>query len=413
MTTEVGGAPIDAALRSALRPGQNIVIGQGAGAPLAVVGALAKHRDLLQGSRILIGLLPTGLPDLTGAHIRTFFPAGALGSDEALNARGVSYDRLTLFELADGLHTGDIPVDVVLAQGTPQRDGIHSLGVSVDYVAPAAHRAHTVILETGPTVPWTGPRSTVRVDRVLAVAASAGPLAEVRPPSSRDHAMAAHVSRWVPDGATLQLGMGPWATAVAERLTSRRQLRIHTGLLGDWVRALDTAGALNRGVPVVATGAAGSQDFYRYLDSASHIELVGAHETHDPRKLASLPALHTINSVLEVDLQGRANTEIGHGGRRGGIGGLPDFAAAASNADDGLSIVVMSAQAKGVSRIVSCLRPPAVSLERGTVDILVTEHGSADLREVPDDVRAERIIAVSAPEHRAALRDSLHSPEWS
>lgn len=406
MTAELSDG-VDTVLREVLEPGQDIVIGQGAGAPRTLIRALARHKDLLRGSRILLGMLTEDFPDLPGADIRTFFPAGVLGNETELARRKIRYERMSLFELAHGLDTGEIPVDVVLAQGTPPKDGRHSCGVSVDYVVAGASRADAVILETDPQVPCTGVRSMISSERVHTVVGTIGSPYEMRRPSARDRVLAENLQRWIPDGATIQLGMGPWTMAVGERLSTRRNLRVHTGLLGEWIQILDEAGALNRSVDVVATGAAGSADFYRYLDSGSHIALAGAHETHHPKELSELPRLHAVNSVLEIDLLGQANTEIGYDGRRGGIGGLPDFAGAASNASDGLSIIVMSATARDNSRIVPRLRPPAVSLGIGAVDVLVTEYGSADLRDVPDDVRAERIIAVAAPEHRTSLHNSL------
>lgn len=398
---------IDDVLGSVLQPGQDIVIGQGAGTPLLLLSALGRHRDRLRDSRILIGMLSVDMPDLPGTRIRTFFPAGPLGTADELARREIMYDRMTLYELARGLYDGDIAVDVVLAQGTPANNGWHSLGASVDYLAAAAHRASTVVLETGPAVPWTGTRSTVSADRVLTILGSDGPACDERTSSRRHHEMASHIHALVPDGATVQLGMGPWVAAVVESLTQRRRLRIHTGLLGGWVQVLDEAGALGTDAKVVATGASGTAAFYRYLDHATHIELAGAHETHDPGRLAELPKLHAVNSALEVDLFGQANTEIGFGGRRGGIGGLPDFANAASKADDGLSIIAMSATAGAVSRIVPRLQPEAVSLSSGTVDVLVTEYGAADLRGLSEEVRAQRIIQVSAPDHRQWLRDGF------
>ena len=398
---------VDAALARVLEPGQHIVIGQAYGTPGLLQAALTRHLDRLAGSRIRVGLLTADFPELPGVEITTFFPSGPFGTADGMAGRGVRYDRRTLHELARGLADGDIPADVVLAQGAPVAAGEHSLGVTLDFVAAAAQRAKAVVLETSPRTPHTGRRSTVASYRVLAVPGSSGPLILDRRPSERDRVLAGHLCPLIPDGATLQLGMGPWAAAVAEGLATRRRLRVHSGLVGGWVRDLEAAGALARGVPVVATGAAGDDGFYAWLDATDRVLLAGAHETHDPAFLASSPALWAVNSVLEVDLLGRGNAETGRGGRRGGIGGLPDFARAAAAAEDGCSVIVMAATAGGHSRIVPRLEEAAVSLPAGTIEVLVTEHGVADLRGCAEDARAERIIAVADPGHRAELRTAL------
>jgi acyl-CoA hydrolase len=157
-------------------------------------------------------------------------------------------------------------------------------------------------------------------------------------------------------------------------------------LVGDWVFALELD------APPVATAAMGSRALYDRLPA-----LAPADETHAPETLARLEGFRAINAVLGVDLQGRATSEVA-GARRGGIGGLPDFARAAHRHPDGLSIIAVRAD-----RIVE--RVERVSLE--AIDVVVTEHGSADLRGRDPAERARALIAIAAPERRPALEQEL------
>jgi acyl-CoA hydrolase len=394
------------ALADVLEPGQQIVIGQGYGAPQRLIDALGTHPERLRGSTVFVGMLLGGFPSLPGAEIDTFYPSGPFGRAEALGRGGARYVRRSLYEVAQAYRDGSIGVDVVFAQATPARDGRHSLGVTVDYVGPAADRAGAVVLETGPSVPWTGPASSIVAEpgRVLEVACGAQARTVERIPTAADERLADHVAAWIPDGATVQVGMAGWVSPLADRLASRTGLRLHTGLLGDWVMRLMASGALDPSARIVATAAGGSEALYRWLDGHSRVQLAPADVTHDPATLRGLPRFHAVNSVLEVDLHGHLNAEFGFDNRRGGIAGLRDYASAAAEAVDGLSIIALSAASRHGSRIVVRLTPERCSLDAEAADVIVTEHGSADLRGRAPHERAAAILEITAPEHREQLR---------
>lgn len=401
-------AAIDRVLRDVLRPGQDIVIGQALGTPVHLVAALARHVDLLRGSRICLGWVLGDFPELPGVHIDAFFPSGPFSTQAELERRGGRYLRSTLYELASALESGARKADVVLAQATPPRNGRYSLGVTLDFIHPAACRADHVILEVSAQTPWTGPHSTIAAaPHVHAIPVDQGPMPVPTAQRAGQEALAANLLPWIPDGATLEFGIGQWFPPLVGRLAhARRGLRLHTGQIGQWVRQLIDAGALKPGTPIVGTGASGDADFYAFLHDNPHVQLWPATRTHDPARLASLPRFRAVNSVYEVDLLGQANSEVAPGGTIGGIAGLPDFARGAMVNPDGLSIVVLAATARGRSRIVPRLASPQPSLRRGEIDIVVTEYGSADLRGLTARARAAAIIEIAAEEHRPALLDA-------
>ncbi|WP_157220737.1 acetyl-CoA hydrolase/transferase C-terminal domain-containing protein [Flavisphingomonas formosensis] len=398
---------IDEALSRILRPGQTIVIGQALGTPMQLVAALPRHLDRLQGSRILLGWVLSDFPDLPGVAIDSFFPSGPFGSEAGLAQRNARYLRSTLHDLAKALASGSRPVDVAMAQATPPRDGAYSLGVTLDFVHPAAARARHVVLEINPNTPWTGPRSTIEAaEHVIAVAGD-GPALSGGVLRAGQEALAANLLPWIPDGATLEFGIGQWfPPLVAQLAAARRNLRLHTGQIGQWVRQLIDADALNPDMPIIGTGAAGDAEFYRFLDRHPGIELWPATMTHDPEHLRRLPLFRAVNSVFEVDLLGQANSELAPNGALGGIAGLPDFARGACANPEGLSVVVLASTARGQSRIVPKVGIPVPSLASGEIDVIVTEQGSADLRGLSPADRAAAIIAIADETHRPALTEA-------
>ena len=129
--------------------------------------------------------------------------------------------------------------------------------------------------------------------------------------------------------------------------------------------------------------------------------------THDACRLAALPRLHAVNSALSVDLFGQANLEIADGRAVSGLGGAGDFARGARLSPGGLSIVALPSTAgRAGSRIVPRLEDGIASLSRGDVDVVVTEHGAADLRGLCVHGRAEALAAVADPAFRPMLADA-------
>jgi acyl-CoA hydrolase len=391
-----------------LEPGQSIVIGQALGAPRQLIAALPRHLEKLRGSRILVGMVQADFPELPGAFVDSFFPTGPFASRQGMQQRSATYLRVTLHELVHSFQDGSRSVDVALAQSATQRDGAYSLGVSADFIHPAASQAKHVVLETHASTPWTGPGTVIPAsDRVHAIPVGTGPL-EVEPGEPKSgEIIAEHLLPWIPDGATLEFGIGQWFPPLIARLSAARKgLRLNTGQLGPWLKQLIEARALDEDVPAVGTGAAGTAEFYRFLDRNPLLRLEPALFTHDPLRLRQLPRFRAINSVFEVDLLGQANSEVTTSGALGGLGGLPDFARGAVSNPDGLSIVVLSAETKGRSRIVPRLASEAPSLAVGEIDVVVTEFGSAKLKGLSLRDRAEALIAVAAPDHRASLRQA-------
>jgi acetyl-CoA hydrolase len=224
--------------------------------------------------------------------------------------------------------------------------------------------------------------------------------------------IARHVAGLIADGDTIQIGIGKLPAALLAALGSHRDLGLHGGLVADQVADLHQAGVLtgarksqDRG-RMICTAAIGSERVYRWAGECPELEFAPVSYTHDPRVLAGLDSFVAINSVLAVDLSGQANAETLHGRQVSGTGGLLDFVRGAHLSAGGRSILALPASAAGgtVSRIVAHLgADDVVSCPRADADIVVTEHGVAQLRGSSLAERARALIAIAAPAFRETL----------
>jgi len=375
--------------------------GQACAEPLTLTEILAEQRQRLGGIRCFTGI--SSSPAVCREHcdylsFTSYTAAGAnraLAQASALDILPVHYSKLPL-----------VHVDVIFLSLPPRRpDGFFGLGLGADYIASLLQQARVVIAEVNDQVPDLS--CDVRLaesDLDVIVAVSRSP-AEYPAPTPRavEDAVARHVAGLVPEGATIQLGIGSMPSAVARRLRGHRDLGVHSGMITDAVADLIEAGVVTgarKGVDrgLVVTGfLMGTQRLIKLAASGEAITLRDTRYTHDPAVLAAQTRLIAINSATEVDLSGQANTETAAGQYIGAVGGAVDFARAAS-----LPIVALPSTAGDASRIVARLSGPA-TLGRADIGVVVTEYGIADLRGLTVAQRRERMLAISHPDHRNAL----------
>jgi acyl-CoA hydrolase len=218
-----------------------------------------------------------------------------------------------------------------------------------------------------------------------------------RPPDAVDLAVGRHVVSVFPEEPTLQLGPG----AIAESIVAAvdRPVRIHSGLLTDAMARLADVGLL---VGEVRAGYVWGGEPITALARAGRLRLLPVEQTHDITALSTIPRLVACNTALQLGLDGSVNVERVGGRVVAGIGGHADFCAGASRSPGGASVIALrSTDRRGASTIVP--RVEVVSTPRCDVDVVVTEHGIADLRDADDGERARRLVAIAAPEHRDAL----------
>ncbi|MCW5652133.1 acetyl-CoA hydrolase/transferase C-terminal domain-containing protein [Hydrogenophaga sp.] len=313
--------------------------------------------------------------------------------------------------LARHLQTGE-PMDLAIAHlSLPDADGWCSPGMAADFLPLVWPRARRRVAHLNPLMPSLQSSFRVHVSELDAQVISPEPLLDFKEPTAGEveRRIGAHVAGLVDDGDTLQFGIGSVPLALADALVGHRRLRFHGGLISGGVQKLWEAGAMHEPSVVttgVVLGDAGLREFAARL---SPLRLTSVDRTHDLSTLAAIPRFMAINSAVEVDLFGQVNAERMAQGIQAGPGGLPAFALGARASRGGRLLICLAASARGgsVSRIVPSLSDSALcTLPRHMADIVVTEHGVADVRDLDVDRRAQALIEIAAPEHRAALSEA-------
>jgi hypothetical protein len=260
----------------------------------------------------------------------------------------------------------------------------------------AARHADAVVVERWP---GQGRRSAPRVEgRVAGVVDRVDP---PDPPPPSDYGPAQRrigelVSGLIPEGATVQWGPGSVGAAVVAGLSA--PVRVRSGLVTE-----ELADLADRGLLLGQAETAylwGGPRLWAMVDRGL-VRLCGVEYTHDLTAVSAIERFVAVNTALQVGLDGAANVEVVDGRVVSGPGGHPDFAAGAARSPGGISIVALPSTAAGRSTIVA--RPEVVSTPRSDVDVVVTEHGIADLRACDLAERSRRLAAIAAPQHRDGL----------
>ena len=302
---------------------------------------------------------------------------------------------------------------VVAAAAPMDRHGYFSLGTNCDYVAPFIGRV-PFFLEVNERMPRTFGRNQVHASQVVGWTVVDRPLVEVAPVPSGDvdHAIAAHVAERVPDGATIQAGIGSIPNALLEHLRDHHDLGIHTELLSDGLIDLVDRGVVTgtrkrlRTGKIVATFALGTTALYDFLDQNPAVEMLPVDYVNDPRIIGQEEMFVSINATTEVDLVGQCASETVAGRYWSSSGGQADFARGAMFSPHGRAFVVLPSTARGgtVSRIRADLTPGSmVTTIKNTVDQVVTEYGVAEMRGRSISERARALIGIAHPDFRDEL----------
>jgi 4-hydroxybutyrate CoA-transferase len=321
--------------------------------------------------------------------------------------------------LSDVPHLFDrriLPLDAVLVNASPPDDhGFCSLGVSVEAMHAAIRAARRVIVQLNAEMPRTLGDSFIHVDDIdLAVEVDVPPYEHVsREICPVERRIGEHVAELIPNGATVQLGIGAIPAATALALGNHRDLGIHTEMFTDAVVDLVEAGVVNgsrkernRG-KIVAAFLMGTERLYDFVNDNPMVEMRPVDFTNDTHVIRSFRNMMAINSAIEVDLTGQVVADSIGSQIYSGVGGQMDFIRGASLAPAGRAIIALPSTAAGgtISRISSAIAPGAgVVTTRAHVQTVVTEYGVAELFGRSLRERATALIGIAHPDHRDRLR---------
>jgi acetyl-CoA hydrolase len=399
-----------------IRPGDLVVWGQGCAEPLSLADALANQRGRLGRVRCFTGISRSAAVRVENCDCLSFVSYSAAGANRALADAGVlEILPVHYSELPRILGSGPLRADVLFLSLPPAGpDGTFGLGLGADYPATLIGRARTVIAEINDQVPDVRADRRVHRDEIDMLVHVSRPPPEhpMAPARGSEDAIAGHVAGLIPDGATIQLGIGSIPSAVASRLRGHRDLGIHSGVITDAVADLIEAGVVTGARKSVDPGMVitgflmGSRALVELAARDRSIELRDTRYTHDPAVLAAQRQLVAINSATEVDLTGQVNSETAASRYVGAVGGATDFLRGAARSEGGVPVIALPSTAGPASRIVARLSGPA-SQSRADAGVIVTEYGIADLRGLTLSQRQERMLAIAHPEHRAALEKEI------
>ena len=309
------------------------------------------------------------------------------------------------------------PLDIALLQCTRDAEGRLRAGPNVDFHAAVLGAAKVVVGELNTALPAPAGAPIIDeavIDHLVESDREPVPLpAPVLDETART--IGRHVASLIRDGDCIQTGIGAVPAAILAALSDKNDIGLHGGLLDAGGQALIDSG--------VATGAAkthmrgmhvagmllGDHALYDWAATRQDVVLAGANITHETRTIAKLDNFVSINSAVEVDLDGQVNAELVAGRQISGVGGAVDFMRGARMSKGGRSIVAMTATAArgSLSRIVG--RAGIVTALRSDVDIVVTEFGIAKLHGVTQDARAEALIGIAHPDFRDQLQHGVSS----
>jgi acyl-CoA hydrolase len=373
-----------------IRPGDGVIFGQACAEPQTLVEALVAQRAEYSGATLFLGVNWSGTVKPGHAdHLRLTAYCGSGHNRKLANAGVLDIHPHPYSQLATLIRQKRIRADVVLVQvSPPNAKGEYSLGLSAEYLVPALEVCRAVIAEVNERVPWTySERLLKKSDFAALIETSREPVAlPYGAPGPQELAIARNALEFIPEGATLETGLGALPDAVLQLLGDRKRLRIHSGSVGDGVIEL-----MDRGVVGAVDGGTlmGTRKLFEHARENPRLRLRSIEYTHNPRVLGAIERFVAINSAIEVDTTGQVNAEVAKGSYLGAVGGALDFVRAANQSPGGVSLMLLPA-----ARIVEKLQGP-VATPRSEAGVIVTERGAADLRGRTLREREELLSALS------------------
>lgn len=407
-----------------LRPGQRVFVGTGCAEPLALVSAMTDRAGQLADVEI-IQLITKGDAPYADKRLADCFTINSFFISS--NVRDMiqeglgDYTPILMSDVPRLLHSGRLPLDVALIQVTPPDSrGKVSLGISVDIVRSAAENASLVIAQVNPHMPWTHGDSLLDIYDLDLLVPVEAPLIErlSHPPHEVSKKIGREVAALIPDGATVEFGLGrvPGVgripQAVMDFLHDKKDLGIHTEMISDSLMGLLESGAVTGARKTIDRGrittsfCMGTKKLYDYVDDNPLFCFRPTEYVNDSNVIGKQKRMVSINMALEIDLTGQVCSDSVAGRFYSGIGGQVDFNRGAARSDGGRAVITMPSTNKdgSRSRIVTTLEPGSgVVISRGTVHYVVTEYGTAFLHGKSIQERVMALISIAHPDFREQL----------
>jgi 4-hydroxybutyrate CoA-transferase len=402
-----------------IKSGDRLFLTGNCSVPQKTLNALVDYAPNLKDVEICqaltIGPADYVAPEMEG-HLRVNTMFISTNIRKAVQEGRADFTPVLLSEFPLLFRRNILPIDAALIHvSPPDEHGFCSFGVEVGLTKSAAESAKTVIAEVNQRMPRTLGDSFIHVSKIDYLVPVDYPLPEL--PMGSEGAsevienIASHIAELIPDGATMQMGIGAIPDAVLNYLYEKQDLGIHTELFSDGVIELVEAGVLTNAKKslhpgkIIAGFILGTERLYDWVDDNPLIELHPTEYVNDPFVIAQNERMVAINSAIEVDLTGQVCADSIGPKLYSGVGGQLDFIYGASRSKGGVPIIALPSTAKKFSRIVATLKQGAgVVTTRNHVHYIVTEYGIANLYGKTIRERANALIQIAHPDFRDELR---------
>jgi 4-hydroxybutyrate CoA-transferase len=400
-----------------IQSNDHIFIHSVAAAPQHLIEAMvARHAELKNVQLYHLhteGSAPYVQPEYEGVFELNSFFVGANVRQATWDGRA-DYIPVFLSEIPDMIRQKVVPINVALITvSPPDKNGFVSLGTSVDATLAAVQTAKLVIAQVNKHMPRTFGDSTLHIRDIDFLVEHDVPLHEAHfePLSEAEKQIGHHIAELVPDGATLQMGIGSIPNAVLQNLVNHKHLGVHTEMFSDGLLPLLESGVVDNSKKkllrgrTVATFLMGSKKLYDFVDDNPSIQMKTVDYVNNMRNIAKNPKVVGINSAIEIDLTGQVCADSIGMQIYSGVGGQIDFMRGASMSEGGKPIIALSSRTpKGIPKIVPALKIGAgVVSTRANVHYVVTEYGVAYLYGKSLKQRAKALIEIAHPDDREML----------
>ena len=409
----------DAAAVAHIQSGQRVYIGGGAGVPRALTEALGQRQDDLRDVELTHILTFAEAPYAQPGREEMFrVNALFIGANvrQAVNEGRADFTPVFLSEIPALFRQEILPLDVALISlSPPDEHGFCSFGVEVGVTKPAAENARLIIAEINRQMPRCLGDSFIHVNRLDHIVPVDYPLPLAPQGGSSDVHLqiGQYVAEMIPDGATLQMGIGNIPDAVLKSLTHHKDLGVHTEMFSDGVIDLVDQGIIScsrktfHPGKIVAGFLFGSERLYDFVHNNPLIEMHPIDYVNDPFNIARNNNMVAINSAMQIDLTGQVCADSIGSRFYSGVGGQVDFIRGAARSPGGLPIIACQSTAQNgkVSRIVPTLyEGSGVVTSRNDVHYVVTEYGVASLHGRTIRERVKALIHIAHPQFRDELQ---------
>lgn len=407
-----------------MKSGQRVFIGTGCGAPQELIAAMTARARAVTNVEI-IQLITKGDAPYASKKLSDSFTLNAffISSNvrEVIQEGFGDYTPILLSDVPRLLDSGAMPIDLALIQVTPPDEyGRVSLGISVDIVKSAVANAGLVVAEVNPNMPWTHGDTLVDVFDLDILVPVDRPILEreLDPPNETAVRIAKSAAALIPNGSTIQLGIGRVPgygripQVVMQFLAERRDIGFHTEMISDAIIPLVASGAvtgamksIDRG-KITASFCMGTKKLYDYVHDNPLFSFRPTEYINDPNVIGKHRRMVSVNMALEIDLTGQVCSDSVGGRFYSGIGGQIDFNRGAAKSERGRAIIVLPSVSRDGSRslVVSALQAGSgVVINRASVHYVVTEHGVAYLHGKSIQERAMELISIAHPDFREQL----------